>query len=282
MGRIPGVGDRTRIGLLMAGFGVLLGTGRADAPTPQPPGGARQILATMMANEDVAAKHRDRFLYISSERSERTGGHLWTEKVVETNIGKVRFLVQEDGQPLAPDRVAAERGRLAQIVADPEAFAKREQAQKDDETHAKQMLSVLPRAFLYSDVHDENGELSIQFRPDPAYQPQSLEERVLHGMSGTVWVDSRTMRLHRVEGRLGEDVTIGFGLLATIRAGSNFDTERDPFQGGEWKTTRIDTDINGKAVFFKAIARKQHTERNGFVRVPDDISVAQAVALAEQ
>ena len=118
------------------------------------------------------------------------------------------------------------------------------------------MLSVLPRAFVYSDIRDESGEISIHFTPDPAFQPQSLEERVLHGMSGTVWVDDRTMRLHRVEGRLGEDVSIGFGLLATIRAGSNFDTQRDPFQGGEWKTTLIDTDINGKAIFFKAIAPK--------------------------
>ena len=235
-----------------------------------------------MVNEDVAARHRDRFSYISRERSERTGGHLWTEKVVETSFGKIRFLLQEDSKPLPPERAAAERGRLAQIVADPTSFEKREQAQKDDETHAKQMLSVLPRAFLYSDVRDENGELSIHFTPDPAYQPQSIEERVLHGMSGTVWVDDKTIRLHRVEGRLGEDVNIGFGLLATIRAGSSFDTQRDPFQNGEWKTTLIDTDINGKAIFFKAIARKQHTQRSDFAPVPDDISIPQAVTLAEQ
>lgn len=236
----------------------------------------------MMANEDVAAKHRDHFAYVSRERSERTGGHVWTEKVVETNFGKIRFLKEEDGTPLTPEREAAERGRLAQIIANPEPFEKHEQAQKDDEAHAKQMLAVLPRAFLYSDVHDENGEISIHFRPDPAYQPQSMEERVLHGMSGTVWVDSTNMRLHRVEGRLSDDVTIGFGLLATIKAGSNFDTQRDPFQGGEWKTTLIDTDINGKAIFFKAIARKQHTERSGFMPVPDNISIAQAVQVAEQ
>lgn len=236
----------------------------------------------MMANEDVAAKHRDLFAYTSKERSDRTGGHVWTERVVETKFGKVRFLKEEDGKPLTPEREGAERGRLAQIVADPQAFIKKEQAQKDDETHAKQMLSVLPRAFLLGDVRDENGKLRIDYKPDPEYQPQSIEERVLHGMSGTVWVDGKTMRLHRVDGRLGDDVTIGFGLLATIKAGSNFDTERDPFQGGEWKTTMINTDINGKAIFFKAIARKQHTERGEFERVPDDIGIADAVAVAEQ
>ena len=122
----------------------------------------------------------------------------------------------------------------------------------------------------------------MDFKPDPEYQVQSLEERVLHGMSGTLWVDAKTMRLHRIEGRLPEDVTIGFGLLATIHAGSNFGTERNPFDGGEWKTVLVDSDINGKAIFFKSIARRQHTERSGFVRVANDISVAQAVALVEQ
>jgi hypothetical protein len=269
------------IGLAVS-LGSLLGSGRADAPTVQPPGGSRQILSTMMANEDAAAKHRDMFAYTSKEKSERTGGHLWTERVVETRMGKIRFLLAEDGKPLGPEREAAERGKLAEIVADPAAFTKREQAQKDDETHAKNMLSVLPKAFVLGDVHEEDGILRIDYKPDPSYQPQSIEERVLHGMSGTVWVDGKTMRLHRVDGRLSDDVTIGFGLLATIRAGSNFDTERDPFQGGEWKTTMINTDINGKAIFFKAIARKQHTERAQFQRVPDDIGIAQAVAVAEQ
>ncbi len=254
---------------------------QAQAPPSQPPGGAQAIVNTMLANEDAAAKHRDRFAYLSRERSDRTGGHLWTEKVVETTAGKIRMLVQEDGQPLAADRAAAERGRLAGIVADPAGFARREQATKDDEAHAKQMLSVLPRAFVYSDVRDENGMLRIELKPNPDFAPASMEERVLHGMSGALWVDGKSMRLHRIEGRLPVDVNIGFGILATIKAGSNFDTERSPF-GGEWKTVLVDSDINGRAIFFKTIARKQHTEHVEFRRVPNDISVEQAVAMVEQ
>jgi hypothetical protein len=255
---------------------------QAQAPQTQPAGGAKQVMLAVIANEDVAAHNRDRFAYLSRERSERTGGHEWTERVVETTAGKVRFLIAEDGQPLAPERVAQERGRLAEIANDPEAFARREQAQKDDENHAKQMLSALPRAFTLGPVHEQDGELVFDYSPNPGYAPQSMEERVLHGMSGEVWIDAKSLRLHRVNGRLPEDVSIGFGLLATIRAGSNFDTERNPFDGGEWKTTRISTEINGKAIFFKAIARRQHTERSEFARVPNDISVAQAVARVEE
>jgi len=44
----------------------------------------------------------------------------------------------------------------------------------------------------------------------------------------------------------------------------------------------LDTNINGKAIFFKSIAKREHAEHGDFVRVPNDLSVAQAVAIAEQ
>ncbi len=89
---------------------------------------ARQIVDTMVVNETVAEQHRGRYLYVSEERSERTGGHLWRERVAETSVGKVRLLIAEDGRPLSGDRMAAERFRLADIAAHPDAFEKRELA----------------------------------------------------------------------------------------------------------------------------------------------------------
>jgi hypothetical protein len=243
---------------------------------------ARRDVTAMLANEALAAQHKDHYAYISKERSERTGGHLWTEKVVETDAGKVRMLLAEDGQPLSPQREAAERGRLAAIVADPDGFQRKSQALKDDEAHALQLLTLLPKAFVFSDARDEGGYLAIDVKPNPDYQPQSMEERVLHGMSGTVLIDPKAMRLHHIEASLPQDVSIGFGLLATIRAGSRFATTRDPLGQPDWKTTVLDTEINGRAIFFKSIAKNEHAEHSDFVRVPNDLTVAQAVALAEQ
>ena len=262
----------------------LFGAGASTAAPPEA-GSAKQIVATMLANEDVAAQHKGHYAYLSKERSDRTGGHLWTEKVVETNVGKVRMLLREDGQPLSPQRIAQERGRLAGVVADPAAFQRREQALKDDEAHAKTMLTLLPEAFLFGDVREQGDELLIDFSPNPDYEPQSLEERVLHGMSGSMMIDAKAMRLHHIEGRMPTDVNIGFGLLATIHAGSSFATSRDPTSNSatpEWKTTLIDSAIDGRAILFKAIARNEHAEHSEFVRVANDLSVAQAVAIAEQ
>ncbi len=255
-----------------------LGSGTAAAQSGSP----REIVATLLVHERAATEHKGLYQYTSKERSERTGGHLWTEKIVETRVGKVRMLLAEDGVPLSADRIAQERGQLAEIVADPDGFAKKEQVLKNDEVKAKQMLELLPKAFLFENARMEGGYERIDYRPNPDYQPQSLEERVLHGMKGSMLVEPKTVRLHRLEGVLPQDVSIGFGILATIHAGSRFATERAGQSSGEWKTTLIDTDINGRAIFFKAISRSQHTEHSDFREVAGETSVVQAVALAER
>jgi hypothetical protein len=247
---------------------------RAGSPTS-----SRQIVETVVANESTAEQHRGRYLYLSEERSERTGGHLWKEWIAETSGGKVRMLVAVDGQSLNGDGAASERARLADIAAHPDAFAKKEEALKNDEKHAKQMLAILPKAFDFGAPKEEDGFLRIDFKPNPSYEPQSLEERVLHGMSGSILVDEHGMRLHGIEGRLPEDVSIGYGLIATIRAGSNFTTTRDRVYGNEWKTAMLDTDINGRAIFFKAIGKKEHAVHSSFKQLPDDITVPQAVEM---
>ncbi len=237
---------------------------------------------TLVQHETDAGKARGHYTYFSEEKSDRTGFHTWKERVVETQWGKIRFLLAEDGKPLTPEREAAERGRLAQIVADPEAFKKAEAARVDDEQHAKQMLTLLPKAFLFDGPHQEGEVYKVYFRPNPSYQPQGMEEKVLHGMSGTVEIDVKQVRLRGIEGHMPTDVSLGLGFLATIKAGSNFSTERIPEVAPDWKTLSVHTDINGKALFLKTIARSGDSRRSDYKKVPDNLSVQEAVALAEQ
>lgn len=273
------VGAVRWVGVAAVALGMSSGALTAQAAAPM---NTNEMVLTLLAHERDATEHKGRYVYMSRERSERTGGRLWTEKVVETKQGKVRMLVAEDGSPLSGDRISQERGRLAAVVKDPEAFARKEQALKNDEEKARRMLELLPRAFLFENARMEGGYERIDFRPNPQYQPQNLEERVLHAMRGSMLVDPTAVRLHRLEGVLPQDLSIGFGILAMIHAGSRFTTERAGLPSGEWKTTLIDTDFNGRLIFFKAISRKQHSEHSDFREIPGDTTVAQAVEMAER
>jgi hypothetical protein len=240
---------------------------------------ARRIVDTMLTHEGDPAEHRLKYMYLCEERSDRTGGHLWLERVVETPMGKVRLLLAEDGKPLSVERQEAERAKLKDIAAHPDAFQKREQAMKNDEQHAEQMLALLHKAFLFDEPRAEGSDLRIGFRPDPAYQPKTMEEKVLHAMSGAVLVDERTKQLHRIEGKIPADVSLGYGLLGTIHAGSSFSTEHEMEQGGEWKDALVNTAIEGKAMLFKEIGRNEHVVHSEFKKLSDSINVAEAVAL---
>src|ERR1700744_4425486 len=100
----------------------------AGAVQAQSSDASRRIVDTMLQHEGDPAEHRLKYMYLSEERSDRTGGHLWGERVVETAVGKVRLLLAEDGKPLSPERIAAEKAKLAEIAAHPDAFPRREQA----------------------------------------------------------------------------------------------------------------------------------------------------------
>jgi hypothetical protein len=218
-------------------------------------------------------------MYLSEERSERTGGRLWKERVVETAAGKVRLLLAEDGKELSTERLAAERSRLEEGVEHPELFARREQATKNDEEHAEQMLTLLHKAFLFDEPHAEGRDVRIAYRPDPTYQPKTMEEKVLHAMSGAVLVDERTKQLHRIEGKIPADVSLGYGILGTVHAGSSFSTEHEMEPGGDWKDALVNTAIEGKAMLFKEIGRNEHVVHSEFKELPDSTTVVQAVEL---
>ena len=285
--------------IAMLGVGLAAGLAR-DLPAPETGAGSRvgaqefysadnllrmdskDLINLVLAHETEASKHRGYYTYLSVERSERTGGHEWTERVAETTYGKVRYLIAEDGKPLTGDRLAAERARIDAEGAHPEAFRQEEAAKVEDEQHARQMMSILPKAFLFDPPQLEGDSVRVRYRPNPNYQPSGLEERVLHGMSGSVVIDAKLIRTHELDGRMPQDVSIGFGFLATIHAGSNFATTRDHMEGYDWKTVTLHTDINGKALFLKTVARRQEAKHSEFKRIPDGITVSDAVKMVEE
>lgn len=238
------------------------------------------VVTQMIANERTAAANKNNYIYTANERSERTGLHLWTERVCETPFGRVRYLLSEDGKPLPPDRIKQEQDRLANDAAHPEPFIKKEKVLANDETHGRALLELLPKAYILENLREQNGELRIDFRPNPAYSPANTEEKIMHGMSGYLLIHEQQLRLRYIEGRLPQDLSIGFGFV-TVRAGSYFLTDKAPFEG-QWRTVKVISDVQAKAMLLKSITRNQDVARRDFSRVDNNLTVAQAVALVEK
>ena len=118
--------------------------------------------------------------------------------------------------------------------------------------------------------------MTLNFRPNPTFQPPSLEARVFHGMEGEMTVDARQERLVVLKGHLMEDVKFGGGLLGHVNRGSTFEVGQTEVIPGHWEMTALHVDMKGKALLFKTIEVQVAENHSDFHRVPDDLTLQEA------
>jgi hypothetical protein len=250
-------------------------------PKPAQPQTPLQVVKAMVENEEQARQHPTFFRYTSAERSARTGGHLWTEKVAETPDGLLRRLVAEDGKPLSPDRAAQEDRRIAALVADPSALLAANADRRADEARMLRLLNIAPQAFLFTADGMQDDCVRIAFRPNPAFTPSTYDERVVHGLAGIVLVRMPAERLCGIEGHLVDRVSFGYGLLGHIDQGSHFGVTRIPVTATVWKSSKIAVHVDGRILLLKSISRDEDATHSGAEPLPPNLSLAQAAALTK-
>lgn len=238
-----------------------------------------QLVAQMAGNE-VAAKNQDTlYSYLADEVSARTGGHRWTEKVVETNLGALHRLLAIDGKPLDAAQAKAEGDRIAAIVRNPEEFRRLGNAHKDDEARSEQLLELLPKAFVITPAGNADGCSRFAFRPNPSFVPSTYEERVAAAMVGTVSVRLDVGRLCTLQAKIDRPVTFGFGLLGRIEQDGWFRLDRRPVDAVHWKSDRISVHIQGRLLLLKTLTKEQDVTRTQIRLIGQGTSLGQAAEM---
>jgi hypothetical protein len=204
------------------------------------------------------------------------------EQQIETAEGPITRLTLSNGQPPSPQAEAEEQERLQRLLNSPDEQAKHLREYEENEARIGRILALLPDAFLYDYDDEENGCHRLRFRPNPAYPPHSIEARIFHSMSGTLWVDARYKRLSRLDGRVEENLDFGYGILGRLYKGGWFQLQRAQVSPTEWKTERLEIHMCGRALLVKSFARDTSEARGGFSPVPAGMNLAQGMALLHQ
>lgn len=259
-------------------FELLILSTRLLAQVPKPPS-AIQMVNEMVQVETAAYGRRQHFLYRKEERSTRTKGHLWDEMVIETSDGRMQRLLSEDGKPLSNSQKKAEDSRIAYLENHPDEFRRQAQGRKDDEARMTDLLRKLPTLFLFKAAGSKGGCSRIAFQPNPSFQEESYQDRVVHAMSGMLLIHTADMRLCGLDAHLEHRVTFGFGLLGEVNAQSHFSMGREEVSPGEWKTTRIRVHVDGSILLLKSVSRDEDSSHYGFKLVPRDLTVPEAAAI---
>ena len=141
------------------------------------------------------------------------------------------------------------------------------------------MFRILPDVFVFSYAGREGDLVTLTFRPNPKFQPPSLEARVFHSMEGEMTVDTKQERLAALNGHLMEDVKFGGGLLGRLDRGGKFEVRQTEVAPGHWEMTALSVDMKAKALLFKTIGVQETEKHSDFRRVPDDLTLAEAAGI---
>jgi hypothetical protein len=240
---------------------------------------AIQAVNQMVHAETAAWRNRQHFLYRSAERSNRTNGRLWDELVVETSDGSMQRLISEDGKPLSNSQKTAEDKRIIYLEKHPGEFRRKAQRRRDDEARMPDLLREIPNVFLFTTVSSEGDYTRIAFHPNPSFQEESYQDRVVHAMSGLLLIHTADMRLCELDAHLEHRVEFGYGILGELSDKTHFFLARGEVSPGQWTTTKLRVHLDGSILLLKSISRDVDSSRYGFKPIAHDLTVAEAAAI---
>ena len=217
-----------------------------------------KALATVRAAvvSEFAASQSDQSIWMYRDH-DATPGKDAVYNAVETREGELRRLIELDGKPLSASAERAETGRINGYVGDEDAQAKAAKNAAHDDKQAADMLRMLPNAFVWTVASEDAAAVTLNFRPNPQFNPPDMQARVMGQMGGQMVIARDGNRIRTLRGQLTEDVLIGFGLLGKLNQGGTFDVERRQVAPGHWQITETRVHIGGHALLFKTIGQQE-------------------------
>ncbi|HEV2221713.1 MAG TPA: hypothetical protein VGR84_01790 [Candidatus Acidoferrales bacterium] len=238
---------------------------------------AQQLAREVLTNE-LKAEQSDNTLW-RFRKAEWQKGKEQLYDVIETKHGDVSRLLAENGKPLNAEQQRAENVRIQKLTNESDEMKKQVQTLKQDGDQETKLLAMLPDALLYHYASRKGDLVRLTFKPNPKFHASSREAEVFHHMSGVMVLNTRAKRLVELRGRLTSEVKFFGGILGHLNKGGTFAVKQADVAGTHWDMTLLDTELNGKALFFKTIAVHEKRVESNYQRVPEDITVEQAAQI---
>jgi hypothetical protein len=216
---------------------------------------AKQLIEAAVRSELNAADH-DHTVWVYREQN-KTAGRDATYQVIDSPGGGLRRLIELNGRPSDAETNQKETDRLNAFVNDPAAQAKERKASSHDDAQARDLLQMLPEAFIWTLKSDAADLATLSFRPNPGFRAPNMEARVMGTMAGELIIAKTDNRIRTLRGALSEDVKIGYGMLGKLHQGGTFDIERREIAPHHWEITESRVHIDGRVLLFKTIGQQE-------------------------
>lgn len=235
---------------------------------------ADEIVRKVVQNELYADAHdHTRWMYRDAYKSPDKD---IVKLVIQTSQGSLSEIIEDHGHAPSPQEHQADLAHMQQVVTDPALRQRQKRNAQHDDQQARDLMTMLPNAFLWEVVGREDGNIRLSYKPNPSFTPPSMSARVLASMSGAMVVDEQQMRLRILTGRLMQPVEFAWGLFGHLDAGGTFQIVRTQLAPGIWDITQTHVHISGHVLFFKSISDQEDEVSSDYHRVPDGVDLAKA------
>jgi len=189
--------------------------------------------------------------------------------IVETPDGNLKRELEDHGHPLSEEQRKEDDDRNHKLLADVALQKKLKRDSAHDDEQAEQLLKLLPTAFLWTIASDSGDLLTLNFKPDPAFDPPNMEAAVFSDMAGQLIISKADSRVRSMRGQMVNDVKIWGGLIGRLHKGGTFQLEHREVSPHHWQLTELHVHIAGHILFnFKTIGSQEDEVKSEFKLSP--------------
>ena len=208
-----------------------------------------------------------------------------TKDIVETKDGDIARLVAVNDKPPAPERAAAEKARLDNLLAHPELQERRHKKEQGDSGRSNEMVRLLPDAFLYTYrgiVSTPSGPAwRLTFEPNAKFIPPDREAQVYSGMAGELWIDCSQKRMAKLDAHLISDVDFGWGIVGRLFKGGTILVVQQDVGDRHWETVHLKLNLTGKILMIKSLVIQTTEDGSDYKPVSKNLTYQDAIHMLE-
>jgi len=203
--------------------------------------------------------------------------HIILEQVIETVDTPVTHLLAVDGHAPTAVQLKEENDRHRRLLRNSASQSAWKKDHYEDSKKMEEMLRIIPEAFVFQDLGKQRGLEKIAFHPNPDFKPKTYEQRVLHTLVGTAFIDLHDKQIARISASLAQRVEFGLGLFGRVDRGGTVNIARTRLSDGIWQVSMEKIDFSGRMAIFKSLNRRKDEERSDFKPIAPGTTFAQAI-----
>jgi hypothetical protein len=237
---------------------AVLPTGRAAVPSAHVPS-VQEIVSRSVANNQANWNAAPEFSYTEHDLITKGGQRTdRTYRVLMIDGSPYNETIAVNGEPLSPAAHKRQQAELQRVTEKRnwesaetrrQRIARYERGRRQDHELMAEMIAAFD--FQMGGLEMINGRkcYRVDAYPKPGYVPHSRDTKVLSGMKGTLWIDTKEYQWVKVETSVFRPVSFGL-FIAHVEPGTEFVLDEAPVGNNIWEPVHFVTKVKASILHF--------------------------------